>query len=336
MMIMIIMTVTVALLTGAAYADNENGTATADDFGNLPAEEKKYTEPMNILGKTVRVFSDKICLEEYCKAGETLPVYIAGAVGLKTQDSIRLQIAHCGYQELAPVACAGGDTPRAVHADNEGSGSFYAEWTVRKSYYKGLYGVVAVTDGKRLRVGNTMADVMNGNLNDRFLILDNTKETQFIEVTAEDATIRVLDMVYGKTSGTVSYEICAKRDLINPTFEIISDSKIDHPSHEITLKEGECHEDEYTILAKSPNTIFVPLASYGDADARDLGAWGADSRNVDAGGVEPQKVGAVENEIPDWVRQVAEWWVQGLIPDEVYIQSLEYLIEVGVIRVGAS
>ena len=327
MMIMIIMAVAAAaLLTGVAYADNENGTATADDLRNLPAEEKEYTEPMNILGKTVRVFGDKICLEEYCKAGGTLPVYIAGAVGLNTQDSVRLQIAYCGYQELAPVACTGGDIPRTVHADNEGGGSFYAEWTVRKSYYKGLYEVAAVIDNKRLQVGNTMADVMSGNPNNRFLILDNTGETQFIEVTAEDATIRVLDMVYGKTSGTVSYEICAKRDLINPTFEIISDSKIDHPSHEITLKEGECHEGEYTILAKSPNTIFVPLAAYGDVDARDLGAWG----------VESQKAGTVENEIPDWVRQVAEWWVQGRIPDEVYIQSLEYLIEIGIIKVGAS
>ena len=322
MMIMIAMAVAVvALLTGVAYADNENGTATIDDLRHLPAEEKEYTDPMNILGKTVRVFNDRMCLEEYCKAGGTLPVYIDGAVGLNTKDSIRLQIIYCGYRELAPIACIGGDTPRAVRADNEGGGSFHAEWTIRKSYYEGLYEVAAVTDGKRLRIGNTMADVMNGSLNDRFLILDNTKETRFMEVTAEDATVRILGMVYGERSGTISYEICAKRDLTNPTFEIMSDSKIDHPSHEVELKEGECHEDKHTILAKSPNTIFIPLASYG---------------GMDAGDVEPQKAATVENEIPDWVRQTAEWWVQGLISDEVYIQSLEYLIEVGIIKVGVS
>ena len=326
MMIMIAMTVVVAmvaavaLFTGVAYADNENGTAAADDFRDLPAEEKEYAEPMNILGKTVRIFSDRICLDEYCRAGETLPVYIDGAVGLNTQDSIRLQITYCGYLEQAPIACVGGDTPRAVRADNEGGGSFHAEWTVRNSYYEGLYEVAAVTDGKRLRIGDTMADVMSGNLNDRFWVLDNTRETQFIEVTAEDATVRVLGMVYGETSGTISYEICAKRDLTNPTFEIISDSKIEHPSHEIELKEGECHEDRHTILAKSPNTIFIPLASHGGVGAGDAG---------------PQETGAAESVIPDWVRRTAEWWVQGLISDEAYIQSLEYLIEVGIIKVGA-
>ena len=31
-----------------------------------------------------------------------------------------------------------------------------------------------------------------------------------------------------------------------------------------------------------------------------------------------------------------EWWVRGLIPDEVYIQSPEYLIKVGIINVGTS
>lgn len=51
---------------------------------------------------------------------------------------------------------------------------------------------------------------------------------------------------------------------------------------------------------------------------------------------EPQEMGNMVRDIPDWVRQTAEWWVQGLIPDEVYIQSLEYLIKVGIINVGTS
>ena len=61
-----------------------------------------------------------------------------------------------------------------------------------------------------------------------------------------------------------------------------------------------------------------------------------DSPQQPPGNAEPQETGAMERDIPDWVRQTAEWWVQGLIPDEVYIQSLEYLIKVGIINVGTS
>ena len=321
----------VTLLTGwmtdVAYADNENYTAAAD-FRNLPAEEKEYAEPMNILGKTVRIFNGMICLEEYCKVGDRLPVYIDGAVGLNTKDPIKLEIQYCGHwagvYDVGSVSisfCEGGNTPMTIRADNEGGGSFHAEWNVRKSHTEGLYEVTATADGKVLQVGNTMADVINGNINSRFLILDNTEPVQFTQVTAEDVTIRVLDIRYGETSGIVDYEICAKRDLKNPTFEIKSDSKIGNVSNEIELKEGECYEGKYTILAKTPSTIFIPLAWSGDADTGDM---------------ESQKADNAEYDIPDWVRQTAEWWVQGLIPDEVYIQSLEYLIKVGIINVGTS
>ncbi len=298
--------VAVAGLTtaGTAYADNATSPT--------PAEEKEYAEPMNVLGGTIHVFNDRICLNGYCKDGGTLPVFIDGAVGLNTQEPIKLEIAYCGYFEAIPVGCIGGENPRTVRADNEGNGNFLAKWTVTKNHYGGLYKVTAVVDGMELQVGSTMMDVINGDLNNLFLILNRIEPVSYTPVTADNAVIRVLDVRYGETSGTVSYEICAKRDLKNPTFEIKSDSKIEQVSNEMELAEGECHEGAYTIRAKSPTTIFIPLAGAGNAGTQEPATY----------------------EIPDWVKQTAGWWADGLIDDETYVKSIEYLIEVGIIRVG--
>jgi len=41
---------------------------------------------------------------------------------------------------------------------------------------------------------------------------------------------------------------------------------------------------------------------------------------------------AVE-EIPSWVKKNAEWWAQGIISDDEYIQGIKFLIEQGIIAV---
>ncbi len=39
-------------------------------------------------------------------------------------------------------------------------------------------------------------------------------------------------------------------------------------------------------------------------------------------------------EIPDWVRNNAHWWSQDLISESDFINSLEYLIKKGIIRIS--
>ena len=34
--------------------------------------------------------------------------------------------------------------------------------------------------------------------------------------------------------------------------------------------------------------------------------------------------------IPDWIRQTAGWWADGLISDEEFIRGMEYLVTVGI------
>ena len=40
-----------------------------------------------------------------------------------------------------------------------------------------------------------------------------------------------------------------------------------------------------------------------------------------------------EYEIPDWIRNNAKWWADGLITDQDYIKGLQYLISKGILKV---
>ena len=40
-----------------------------------------------------------------------------------------------------------------------------------------------------------------------------------------------------------------------------------------------------------------------------------------------------EGTVPDWVKNNAEWWADGLISDEDFVSGIKYLVENGIIRV---
>ncbi len=49
-----------------------------------------------------------------------------------------------------------------------------------------------------------------------------------------------------------------------------------------------------------------------------------------------EAVGLAEPEqelIPDWIRNNAQWWSDGLISDDEFLQAIKFLVENGVIRV---
>lgn len=41
----------------------------------------------------------------------------------------------------------------------------------------------------------------------------------------------------------------------------------------------------------------------------------------------------VTKDIPDWVRNTAGWWADGLIPDDGFVNGIKYLVEKGIIKV---
>ena len=42
-----------------------------------------------------------------------------------------------------------------------------------------------------------------------------------------------------------------------------------------------------------------------------------------------------EDAIPDWIKQSAGWWADGLIGDAEYINSLQWLVDNGYVSLGA-
>jgi hypothetical protein len=258
-----------------SYADNEVAINSLDDFRALPGEEKEYGESMNILGKTIRIFDDKICVEEYCKEGNTLPVHIAGNIGLNSENQIKLQITHCDknyYAYCIDYIGLENAIIAEINAKNMGKGKFYADWTLKKNHAEGVYQIESMVDGNLIGgVGDSMMDMINGNYNDVVIIVSNLTPFQDTPITDKIATIFV-EIEYGSMNGTVYYEICAKDYLKNPSFEISSDTDRKTIVNEIELKKGECFESKYTIMAQAPATILVPLGTEKSTSSEELDA----------------------------------------------------------------
>lgn len=79
----------------------------------------------------------------------------------------------------------------------------------------------------------------------------------------------------------------------------------------------------------SPGLLYVPLSDKVVA----IGQAGLQRATYDGevlwegpadGGAEP---------LPDWIKQTARWWADGMVSDAEYINSLQYLISQGILRV---
>jgi len=38
-------------------------------------------------------------------------------------------------------------------------------------------------------------------------------------------------------------------------------------------------------------------------------------------------------DVPDWIKNNARWWNDGLITDEVYLKGIDYLLDIGILQV---
>ncbi len=81
----------------------------------------------------------------------------------------------------------------------------------------------------------------------------------------------------------------------------------------------------------SPELLYVPLAD----KVVELGKRGLSKVTYD-GEVLWEYSGTVETaeyEIPNWIRDNAKWWAEGLITDQDYINGLQYLISKGILKI---
>jgi hypothetical protein len=307
-----------------------------DDFRKLPAEEKIYSESMNVLGKVIRIFDDKICVEEYCQPGDVLPVHIEGNVGLNTKNHIKLQVIHCEKNYL--LFCT--DYPGLenmvvgeIPGENNGGGNFHADWKIRKNVSEGLYQIKGIVDGRIVgEVGDTMMSMVNGITNGRVIVVSNiekldTSNTTFVK--KEDATITVLNIEYGQMGGIVDYEICAKRDLKNPAFTILSDSDNDNIVNDLELKKGECHQGRHTIQAKASATIIVPLATEKSTSSEEMDVMKAELAELRKMLEEKEE----KTKVPGWIKNNVQWWADGQVDDQTFLNGIEFMVKEKVINI---
>ena len=81
----------------------------------------------------------------------------------------------------------------------------------------------------------------------------------------------------------------------------------------------------------SPSLLYVPLSD----KVVELGKIGLSQVTYDGETLWEYSsvVETTKSEIPQWLRDNAKWWSEGLITDEDYISGLQYLISKGVLKV---
>jgi len=302
----------------------------------LDLEDKEYVEPMNVLGKTIRIFDEKICIDEFCKPGDTLPVYLEGNIGLNTKKSIKLQIIYCsihyfGFCESHPLL-ENLEVGR-ISAKNNGGGQFHADWTIRQTSAEGAYQINGIADDRIIgEVGNSMMDMVNGIKNGGVVVINNIEKLNTSNTTIlkdEDAIITILDIKYGQVGGIIKYEVCAKHDLKNPSFEIISDVSRHNIVREIELKKGECYTGSHTIQAKVPSTILVPLATEKTSSTEDVDALKAELAEL-------RDMLEEKNapKIPNWIKNNVQWWADGQVDDQTFVNGIEFMVKEKIINIA--
>jgi len=48
----------------------------------------------------------------------------------------------------------------------------------------------------------------------------------------------------------------------------------------------------------------------------------------------PESETSTEENIPEWVRNNAGWWADGILPDEDFINGIKFLVEQRIIQVN--
>jgi len=47
-----------------------------------------------------------------------------------------------------------------------------------------------------------------------------------------------------------------------------------------------------------------------------------------------QGAGTGGNVIPDWIKNNAGWWADGMIPDDAFVSGLQWLISNGIMKIS--
>ena len=85
--------------------------------------------------------------------------------------------------------------------------------------------------------------------------------------------------------------------------------------------------DFETTVVEMADLIFGPSTIYIDVKKRMKGNDIISIPDL------PESSDTAEEEIPDWIKNNAAWWSQGLISDDDFVKGIQYLVEQGIIKV---
>ena len=147
-----------------------------------------FAENPNVLGKTIKIYDEKICIEDYCENGDQIKVTLEGNVGMMTDKVISLIVKYCFVpivydDQLGDYVCWNGLgdqwlTIAKTGTTNLGGGNFTGDIVIRKSYLEKSYHVFASINGVEIgRVGNSLMEIIQG---------ENDESSQFFVEWPDD------------------------------------------------------------------------------------------------------------------------------------------------------
>jgi len=263
----------------------------------------------NGLGNTIKIYDDKICVENYC-SDNFLKLTLEGNIGMNTKNSISLNVKYCAipltYDEKtqdyicwdggrsSPAASVEGTESTSpsgssikwiniaenVPAKNLGDGNFSGELLIRKSYLANSYHVFGVVNGAEIgRVGSNLMEVVKGENDETSKFEVKWFEGNRIEPTSDVEKSQVIPAWIKNNAGWWA------------------EGQIDDNSFVQGI--------QFMIKENIISISNLPESSSETADS-----------------------------VPAWVKNNAGWWAEGQIDDNSFVKGIEYLVKVGIIQVS--
>ena len=169
------------------------------------------------------------------------------------------------------------------------------------------YKVTIENDGNHLPLSNTQTHTVSGLVSIHVILEDgkniitiNTSKILFqsipVETVTFDVTIKSHDGDDNTTTTSIEEKTSLSSSIIPPQFK----------NHAALWLEGLISDDSFAQSIESLiEEKIIDISSYTVSDSKDI----------------------TPREIPQWVKNNVDWWVQGLISDEVFLQGIKYLIE---------
>ncbi len=180
---------------------------------------------------------------------------------------------------------------------------------------------------------------------DRLLTIEYPAETSLIEISGthigsssyayspplpSHGTLALKNTDYSITYNIVGGKIFGMVGFLNENYMLITISSLTNGELDVILPE------EFNLPPFSEDGPFFVLVSGEEVEVE----WQATEGTLIIPFTEGTKEIAITNifprngqDVPNWIKETAQWWNDGLITDEVYLKGIDYLLDMGILQV---